>query len=149
MALSATELRSILDSEEPDYKQLAAVLQPDDLPQLVELVGGADAMLASKAAYAITLVHDESALQALNTAAASRFETVRLASAAGLKNMRGFDVTSVAQQLLADADVGVRKLAIKSAKTLGVSALTPTLEALANNDSVPGIRELATDALNA
>ncbi len=149
MALSATELRSILDSDEPDYKQLAAVLQPDDLPQLVELVGGADAMLASKAAYAITLVHDESALQALDTAAASRFATVRLALAAGLKNMRGFDVTSVAQQLLADADVGVRKLAIKSAKTLGVSALTPALEALASNDSEPGIRALATDALNA
>jgi hypothetical protein len=149
MALTTTQLRSLLDPDEPDYKKLAALLHPDDLPLLSDLVQGEDAMLAAKAAYAITLVHDDSALQALDVAAASRFEIVRVAAAGGLKNLRGFDVQNVAEQLLADADTGVRKQAIKSAKTLGMSALAPALQALASNDSEPGIRALAADALNA
>jgi HEAT repeat protein len=149
MALAMDELKAMLAAEEPDYKKLAALLQPDDLPQLTELVKGDDAMLASKAAYCISLVHDEAALGALETASASPIEAVRVASAAGLKNLRGFDVKNVAERLLADADVGVRKLAIKSAASLGASDFEPTLRELAAKDSEPGIRSLAQTALNA
>jgi hypothetical protein len=106
-------------------------------------------MLASKAAYCISLVHDVAALSALESAAASPIEAVRVASAAGLKNLRGFDVKDVAERLLADADVGVRKLAIKSAASLGVSDFEPTLRELAARDAEPGIRSLAQSALNA
>jgi len=149
MALSKDELKALIEADEPDYKKLAAVLQPGDLPQLTEIVRGNDAMLASKAAYCISLVHDQSALSALETASESPVEAVRVASAAGLSNLRGFDVKAVAERLLADADVGVRKLAIKSAASLGVNDFEPKLRELAANDAEPGIRSLAQSALNA
>ena len=149
MALATDELRSLLNSYEPDFRKLAAVLQPDDLPQLVELVRGDNRVLAARAAYAITLVHDEAAVEALNTAATSSTDTVRIAAASGLKHLKGFDVTELAQRLLADEDLGVRKLAIKSAKELGIDALKPALEAVASNDAEPALRDLANEALQA
>ena len=149
MALEINELRSLLNRYEPDFRKLAAILQPDDLPQLIELVQGNERTLAARAAYAITLVHDEAAVAALDTAANSSVDTVRIAAASGLKHLKGFDVADLARRLLADEDLGVRKLAIKSAKALGLDALKPALEAVASNDAEPGLRDLANEALQA
>ena len=147
MALTMTQLRSLLDVDEPNYSTLAGLLSRDDIPNLEKLVQGNDAMLASKAAYAITLIDDAAAVRALDVAVSSPRDTVRVASAAGLRNLSGFDVTAVAERLLSDSDVGVRKSAIKSAQALGIDALRPKLEALANTDPEPGIRALAKEAL--
>jgi len=149
MALAADELRALLNTYEPDFRKLAALLQADDLTQLSELVQGDDRLLAARAAYAITLVHDESAIAALDTAASSPVDTVRIAAASGLKHLKGFDVTELAQRLLADADLGVRKLAIRSAKELGIDALKPALQEVASKDAEPGLRALAHEALQA
>ena len=147
MALTMTQLRSMLNAEEPNYSTLTGVLSRDDLFNLEKLVQENDAMLAPKAAYAITLIDDAAAVRAIDTAAASARDTVRLASAAGLANLSGFDVTAVAERLLSDADVGVRKLAVKSVHGLRIDALKPKLEALAARDPEPGIRSLAKRAL--
>lgn len=147
MALTLTQLKALLDPEEPNYAQLEKQLTPGDVPNLLTLIKNADAMLASKAAYALTLIHDASAVQALGDAAVSPHDIVRVASAAGLRNMKGLAVSPVAERLLSDMDAGVRKSAIRAAQELQLQELTPRLEAIANQDPETGLRALARDAL--
>ena len=147
MALTTTQLRALLDPDEPDYEHIRNALDPGDVPGLLALVNGPDPMLASKATYALSLIHDPAAVKALEVAAASPHEIVRVASASGLRNLGGLEVTPVAEQLLADADPGVRKYAIQSAGALHLQQLMPRLRDIARNDREPGLRELAQEAL--
>ncbi len=148
MALTMEQLHSLLDPDEPNYVKAAAVLAPDDVPGLLDLVRGADPMLGSKAAYAISLIQDAAAVPAMDTAASSAHDVVRIAAAAALRNLVGLAVEPVAERLLGDADVGVRRSAIKSVRSLKLAALKPRLQSLADRDPDPGIRALASDALN-
>lgn len=149
MALSTTQLRALLDPDEPDYARIKGLLGPGDVQGLLALVNGPDPMLASKATYAISLIHDPAAVKALEEAAQSPHEVVRVASASGLRNLGGLKVEQVAGRLLADQDPGVRKLAIKTAGLLKLKPLTPKLQEISKNDREPGLRALAQEVLEA
>ncbi len=148
MALSMNQLRELLDPDEPDYQLIRNALDPSDVPQLLALVNGPDPMLASKATYALSLIHDPAAVKALEIAAVSPHEIVRVASASGLRNLGGLEVTPVAERLLADADPGVRKFAIQTAGALRIQQPESKLQDIARNDREPGLRELAEEALH-
>jgi len=147
MALTGMQLRALLDPDEPNYSTMATLLGPDDLPGLTELVNGPDPMLASKAAYAMTLIPDASTIAAVKAALPSLHDVVRIAFAAGLPNLGEHDVEGVALQLLEDTDTGVRKIATRTAGLLDRPALVAKLRSMAERDPEAGIRALAKKAV--
>jgi HEAT repeat protein len=148
MALTMNQLRTLLDPDEPNYTQIRALLQPDDVPNLEALATGPDLMLASKAAYALSLIGTLPARDALARLAAAGPLQVRIAVASGLPNLRGLDVSALVTHLLADPDFNVRKGAIKASRALKLTALAPRLQTIAASDQVPALRQLAADALD-
>ena len=147
MALSMEQLRALLDPDEPNYATMATLLAPDDVPGLAVLVNGTDPMLASKAAYAMTLIPDVAVLETVKAAARSPSPVVRIAFASGLRNLGEYDVDSVMLDLLDDEDAGVRKTATNTAGLLESPGLKAKLRSVAEEDPEPGIRAMAKRAL--
>lgn len=146
MAVSMKQVRAILDAEEPDYRGLAA-LGPDALPQLKKLVGGADVMLASKAAYAASLIPDERAVDVLLEAAQCEDPVVRVAAAAAVRNVPQLTSGDLLENFFVDADAGVRRAAIKSVGKSATDTLRSKIAEMASSDSDPAIREMSRAAL--
>ncbi|HSK03704.1 MAG TPA: hypothetical protein VK932_20770, partial [Kofleriaceae bacterium] len=131
MALTMNQLRTLLDPDEPSYAQIRALLQPDDVANLEALATGPDLMLATKAAYALSLIGTLPARDALERLAAAGPGDVRIAVAAGLPNLRGLDVSALAARLLGDPDLSVRKGAIKATRALKLTVLAPRRQNIA------------------
>lgn len=119
-----------LQAEEPDYNE-ASKLGRSALPLLDTLVRIADPLLASKATYLASLIDDENSISVLKRAAQDSHAEVRLAAAAGARNLKSQSkrirkrnirktgaVTDPLNQLIStlesDQDLGVRKEAFKS-----------------------------------
>ena len=149
MAHTMQQLQSLLGPDEPNYSQIGAALQPDDVANLETLAAGTDVMLATKATYALSLIGTREAKDALERVAGSPHGPVRIAVASGLPNLRNVDVTPLATRLLGDADVSVRKGAVKATKALHLTAVARRLEQVATSDPVPGLRTLAKATLDA
>jgi hypothetical protein len=113
MAISLDEVRRVLDPDEPNYKA-AARLGTEALPHLQALVAGDNPMLASKAAYAASLLEDATGQEVVNAAARSADPTVRVAAAAAARNLPADSARVVLSQLITDDDPGIRKVAIAS-----------------------------------
>src|SRR5687767_14479472 len=105
MSITMEEVRAVLDPEEPDYAQ-AARLGPDAVPHLETLVRGTDRMIASKATYAASLINDSRAVSVINTATRSNFPEVRVAAAAGARNLATPLAADVLLALIDDHDFG-------------------------------------------
>jgi HEAT repeat protein len=146
MPVTLQEILQQLDADEPNYTALAA-LGPEAAPHLASLVAGEDPGLASKAAYLASLIHTDESLEVLTSAASSGHEAVRVAAAAGLRNLAPSQATPLADRLLNDADPGVRKLALRACGRLGIESLGTKVKSLASGDSAKEIREVATQAL--
>jgi HEAT repeat protein len=124
MVVTKQQVIDMLNPDEPNYPE-AAKLGPDALPHLDTLVKTADPMLASKATYLASLIQGEQSIDVLKAAAQSNHPEVRVAAAAGARN-------------LVSAAAGAR--------TLGPDRLTDLLSSL-NNDQDPGVRKEATKSL--
>jgi HEAT repeat protein len=146
MPVTMEQVRAELDRDEPNYDRLAR-LGPEALPHLEALVRSDDAMLASKAAYGTTLIPGRRAVQVLQAAATSRHDTVRVAVAAGARNLDSADAREVLERLLDDQDVGVRKFALRSTQALRLTEMKPKVEEIATSDSVESMRSLASETL--
>jgi HEAT repeat protein len=161
MAVSMHDVTAALMPEEPDYEQ-AAQLGPEALPHLATLVQTADSMLASKAVYLASLIPDPQAEAILLQATESGRPEVRVAAAAGARNLGGPAASDVLVAALSDADSGVRKVALKSvpmaatpvageATAVGEAGLSPELRAkvaeLTTDDPEPFIRDLSREVL--
>jgi HEAT repeat protein len=126
MKVTMQQVTDILDVDEPNYPE-AVRLGPGALPHLDTLVKTADAMLASKATYLASLIQDEQSINVLKTAASSKFPEVRVAAAAGARNLKSTISTAgkiesnrfndLLSSLKDDNDVGVKKEALKSLKS--------------------------------
>ena len=79
MSVSMKDVREILDADEPNYEDVPD-LGTEALPHLEQLIGGDDALLASKATYAASLIPGGS--DAVETATDSPDPVVRVAAAA-------------------------------------------------------------------
>lgn len=137
------DVRAQLDRDEPDYKE-AAKLGPDAVPYLSELVQGPDAMLASKAAYLASLIKSKKSIAVLEKAAKSPEPSVRIAAASGIRNLSEQDAGKVLNLLIKDRDSGVRKVTLKAVSGFRSPALKAKVEKIADEDSEPFIRELAS-----
>ena len=115
MSVSMDDVRKVLDPDEPDYTA-AAQLGEEALPHLERLVRGGDAMLASKAAYAASLI--EGGSDVVEAAARSEDPVVRVAAAAAVRNMPAAQARPLLRQLSTDEDAGIRKVARASERGL-------------------------------
>jgi HEAT repeat protein len=147
MPLTLKQVRQVLLPEEPNYAA-AARLGPELLPHLRTLISGADAMLASKAAYLAGLIDDDRAVEVLSDAASSPSPLVRVAAASGVRNLRRPAASRVLMALLSDRDIGVRKFAINSASTRSNAALLAKISDLSRRDPAPVIRSVASRVLS-
>jgi hypothetical protein len=129
MSVSMKDVRAVLDPEEPDYSDVAA-LGDEALPFLEELAGGDDPMLASKATYAASLIGGPKAMDTIRHAAHSEDASVRVAAAAATSNLQPDAASDVLEALIADSDPGVRKVARSSVPEKASKALTKRLEEL-------------------
>jgi HEAT repeat protein len=114
MPVSMEDVRRVLDPEEPNY-ETAADLGPEALPHLEALVAGDDPMLASKAAYAASLLEGAAGQEIVRAAAQSDDPVVRVAAAAAARNLPAPSAREVLAGLVTDDDPGIRKVARASA----------------------------------
>ncbi len=137
------EVRLKLDKDELDYPALANELGEEALPQLEALVAEDEPRIASKAAYLAAMIAGPSSPRIVGLAAGSRHDVVRVSAAAALPSLPADQATGIAEQLLADIDVGVRARAARSAMDVGDPALARRVSRMAREDDEPTLRELA------
>ena len=114
MAVSMEDVRRVLDPEEPNY-EAAAKLGTEALPHLQALVTGEDSMLASKAAYAASMLQGAAGEGVVRAAATSDNPVIRVAAAAAARNLPPESASEVLVELEDDQDPGIRKVARASA----------------------------------
>lgn len=146
MELTLQDVIARLDVDEPDYAALS-VMGPEALPHLRSLIAGEDAQLAAKAVYLASLIDDPSAAEALEEGVESEHDVVRVAAAAALPNLAPERATPLTEQLLADPDAGVRKLAVRSVSQLGLSSLEEQVQRMSSEDPEEALRSIAEDEL--
>jgi HEAT repeat protein len=146
MPVTMQDVLALIDLDEIDYPAAAEQLGPEALPLLEELAGGGDAMLASKAVYLASLISDPGSARIVERAAQHPDPRVRVAAAAGLRNLPEQDVEPQIDGLLEDSDVGVRKVALQSAAAFDTPAMTTRVQRLAERDPEPAMRDLAKRA---
>jgi HEAT repeat protein len=146
MPVTMQDVRKWLDAEEVDYPA-ASRLGPEALPHLQELARSQDVMLASKATYLASLIGGELSARILEAAGVRPEPAIRVAAATGLKNLKEHDAAPIADRLLGDGDLGVRKMAVKSLAAFASPAMRLRLQRAAEHDPEPLIRDLATRVL--
>lgn len=146
MSIPTNQLRRLLSSDEPDYEALAR-FGAKILPQLLELVAGANEYVAANAASLAGMIDHDQAVAVLERAARSRSAEVRTAAAGALSHVKRPKASSLIATLLNDRDKGVRKFAIKAAATLPNQALIARVRGLAEKDPVISNRALAKSVI--
>jgi HEAT repeat protein len=147
MAVTMKQVLAAIDRDEPDYAE-AAKLGPDALPHLAQIAEASDLLRASKAAYLASLIPGAASADLLQTAAKRHEPEVRVAVAHALRNLSDTP-DAVFESLLADADVGVRKVAIATVGRVGPASLKQKLTQLSENDPEEHLRVKAGEALRA
>jgi len=143
MAVTMNQVLAEIDRDEPDYKVLSA-LGADALTHLAQIAEADDPLRAAKAAYAASLIGGLESIDLLKKAANHRDPQVRVALAHGLRSSADPSI-EVLDHLLDDADVGVRKVALNAAGSLGKSELRGKVQAIAKSDPHDFLREAATN----
>lgn len=143
MTITMSDVRSHLDRDEVDY-QAAAGMGPEALPYLHELVTGDDPMLASKATYLASLIPGAQQTQIIRTAARAADPVIRVAAASCMANLDESEADAVADALLDDDDLGVRKFAIRSVAQFQSDSMLARLRQAADHDPSELLRDIAT-----
>jgi hypothetical protein len=132
-----------LDTDEPEYAALAA-LGPEAIPHLKVLVRSDDPGIAAKAAYLATLINTDESADIMEAASASPHETVRVAAAAGMRNLTAAKAGPWVERLLDDSDPGVRKQALQTISALDLS-VDPKVAKISTSDPEKELRVMAKD----
>lgn len=146
MAKTLEQVRRQLSAVEPNdstYHEIG----PSEVPLLDQLLQASEPWLAARAVVAASRIADSQALKLLERAARDPREEVRVALAASLARLPARDADSLLLLLLADANLGVRKFAIKSVSPAHAPSVLDKLRDLQAGDPVAAIREGATSRL--
>jgi hypothetical protein len=130
MPTDMEKVKAALNPEEPDYQKAAQQLGADALPHLEQLIGGNDRSLAAKAAYLAGMIGGEKSVPAVAKAARSTHAVVRIAAAQAAANLPAQQSDPILLQLVDDADIGVQKLAMRSAPSAMSDALRTRVAAV-------------------
>jgi hypothetical protein len=142
MPPTTADVTSALAPDEPDYRSIAAQLGADAAPVLLELAGGDDAELASKAVSLAPYLPLGVAAPIVVSAAGHAQTAVRVAAAAMVGSL-GPAASEPASRLLTDADVSVRSWTLRSLEANPIAELRAQLASLAVSDPSPQIRDHA------
>jgi HEAT repeat protein len=146
MPVTMEQVRKALDPEEPDYAK-ATKLGADALPHLAKLIAGKDIGLASKAASLAGMIGGQRSVPVLEKAAAHKDPRVRVAAAHSAQHLPIEGASAVLAPLVADADIGVQKVALRSVPSRATAELRLSVENVAKRKSNPTIQELSKQAL--
>ncbi len=147
MALTRDAILALVAFDEPDYAAAAETIGDESLPVLATMVGEADAGVAARAAsIAAAMAGDParagSVVPLLAAAAEHGDPGVRAAAAVGASRA-GAAAAEVTETCLNDADPGVRALAFRGLAPPLSPALATKVEALAEDDPAPAVRDKA------
>jgi hypothetical protein len=123
MPLTRAQILDQIAGPEPDYVAAAAVVGSADLPVLAVMVGDPDVAVAARAASLVAQISQDpgasvAALPALAAAALHPEPSVRAAAAVGASRLAELAAAAdLLTALLADADAGVRRMALRSLST--------------------------------
>jgi HEAT repeat protein len=146
MPMTMQEVLARLDTDEPDYAALAT-LGPEAVPHLKVLVRSDDPGIAAKAAYLASMIESDESTDVIEAASASPHDIVRVAAAAGMRNLAPARAGPTVERLLDDKDAGVRKQALHAVAALGMSGSELKVKKMAASDPEKGLRELAKQGL--
>ena len=141
MTVTREQVLAQLYPDEPDYEG-AAQLGPEALPHLMQLLQEGDPDLASKATSLASVIDAAESIEAVDKAARSPDPVIRVATAAALGNLSEMP-GPLAQSMLNDEDVGVRKLALRSLESQQPAGFKQKAQQMAANDPNPTLREHA------
>jgi HEAT repeat protein len=144
MAVTMEQVRKELEKDEPNYAR-AAKLGAAALPHLDKLVTSDDPAIASKAASLAGMIRDAKAAPVLEKAAQSKDPRVRVAAAHAAQHL-GEGGEKVLLKLVADKDLGVQKVALRSVPDAASPALKKKVEGVSKQGD-PAIRPVAADVL--
>lgn len=147
MPVSMQQVRAFLDTEEPNYLK-ASQLGSGALPHIIKLLKEADPLLASKATYLASLISDIGSEAILKEAAKSTYPEVRIAAAAGARNLNSQAASDILLGLLDDQDIGVRKVALKSAPIDATPSLLAKIQLMKTSDQENFIRNLSSQVFD-
>jgi len=108
----------------------------------MQLIEEGDPELASKATSLASVIDAAQSIEAIDKAARSPDPVIRVAAAAALGNISETP-ESLAQDMLNDEDVGVRKLALRSLERRQPAGFKQKAQQMAANDPNPVLRETA------
>jgi hypothetical protein len=146
MTITVEDVRAVLQPEEPNYERGAA-LGPEAIPHLAVLASDPDPLMAAKAVELAGRIGGPGALQVVSRAARSPAATLRVASAAACAHLPTTDADAVIVSLLDDSDAGVVKVAVGAVRGDSGAEVVDRLRHLRDNGLGPGVRELASRAL--
>jgi HEAT repeat protein len=141
MAVTREQVLAQLHPDEPRYEQ-AAQLGSEALPHLMQIVQEGDPGLASKATSLAGIINAAGSAEVLGAAADSSDPVIRVAAAAALGNLDEMP-SALAQSMLDDEDVGVRKLALRSLGRQQPTGFRQKVQQMAANDPNSVLRERA------
>lgn len=136
------QVRALLGDIEPT-EQTFASLDRDDIPHLETLLGDPEEWLASRAVHALSRLDDAGAHDLIKRAAVDPRGAVRVAVASAVPRLPEPLAERLLSDFLDDADVGVRKFALRAIPVAVPAALRPKIERLAHADVSEPIRALA------
>ena len=110
MAVTLEDVLGFIDREEPAYA-LGSMLGDEALPVIANLIAGDDEARATKATSLASAIGTPAAAEVLAIAANNNSATVRIATAAGMRQLTPDLATPILLALAQDNDIGVRSLA--------------------------------------
>jgi len=146
MSVTMNDVLAYLEPDEPNYAQ-AAKLGQDALPYLKEIIDKPEVILASKAAYLVSLIKSDKSISILEHAARNNEPIVRIAVASGIRNISERDANILLDEFIEDEDVGVRKVTLKSVAKFKSDLIASKVQKLQESDPEPSIRELASNVI--
>ena len=149
MTVTMQQVRDALGPYEPRYDEEAQQLGPEALPHLEKIIREGDAGSASRAVYLASHIEHERSGEVVALGMERPDATVRVAVAAGARNLPPQLRGRLLLRLLGEDDIGVRKVALRAVPEQLEPALAARLHALAQTEAVPALRSLAQEKLGA
>jgi len=148
MRMTAAELRGRLGQIEPSPRMYEG-FEASDVAPLVELLRDDEPWMAARAVHALLRIDVPAAHDALLKALGDERPEVRVALASGAPSAPAAIADTLVATLLGDANVGVRKFAIRAVGASSGPAVRERLEAALRAEPDAALKALASERLRA
>lgn len=147
MAITKDELKLLLSNEEPDYAGIFKQIDDSNIKHLKEIADSSDDMLASKAVYLASLYLSKEAEEIVEAASQSNRILLKIAAASALGNLEINTREKLAEKLIDENDIGIKKLVIKNLDKVSSLKIKEKLQLLSRGSESEYIRKLSSETL--